>query len=182
MAHKKTALQPRPRCPECCGWVYAYFLVVCFCLPRRISSKGIYYYYYQASAAQEDALKELAHAAQVQHAGTRDIMMLVSLLCLAVGLGYLCKKALRLKAISVLLALAAYLEEPLEEEPWHVVKEIETDEQTRRDVVAERRSQNLQSLRRGHDIETQSQVTYRRDLSQPRFQPLPASLQGAWSR
>ena len=149
MAPKKTALQPRPRCPECCDWIYAYFLVVCFCLPRRISSKDTYYYY-QASAAQEDALKELANAAQVQHAGTREIMMLVSLLCLAVGLGYLCKKALRLKAISVLLAMAAYLEEPLEEEePWHVVKEIETDEQSRRDVVAERGSQNLQSLRRG---------------------------------
>ena len=31
-------------------------------------------------------------------------------------------------------------------------------------------------------VETQSQVTYRRELQTPRFQSLPEALQGAWPR
>ena len=106
-------------------------------------------------------------AKQVQDAKLLEIMISITLLCLAVGLGYLFKRALRQKVISVLLALAAYLEEPLEEEPWQVVREVDTE-------------RSLHSSRRGRDVETQSQVTYRRDLSQPRFQPLSESMQGVW--
>ena len=203
MAPKKTVPQRRPRCPECCCWVYVYFLMVWSCLPPLIDSKGkpdsefllmaaatrgeseaksYYYYYYQASETQKDALKEFA---QVEQGQSTRFMIAVSLLCLGVGLYWL-KRVLRQKVISVLLASAAYLEEPWEGEPWQVVSEDETErsseEQTRQNVVAERRLPSRQSSRRGCDIETQSQVTYRRDLSQPRFQPLPASLQGAWSR
>ena len=132
-----------------------------------LMAAATYYHYYQASEAENDALKECACAEQLRSAGTLEIMISVSLLCLAVGVGYLCKRALRQKVITLLLALAAYLEEPLEEEPWQVVREVDTE-------------RSLHSSRRGRDVETQSQVTYRRDLSQPRFQPLSESMQGAW--
>ena len=131
-----------------------------------------YYHYYQAIDAENDALKECACAEQVRSAGTLEIMISVWYafqvgVSLAVGVGYLSKRALRQKVITLLLALAAYLEEPLEEEPWQVVREVDTE-------------RSLHSSRRGRDVETQSQVTYRRDLSQPRFQPLSESMQGAW--
>ena len=47
-------------------------------------------------------------------------------------------------------------------------------------VASKSKANHRRAISQSRDVETQSQVTYRRELATPRFQPLTESRQGAW--
>ena len=65
-------------------------------------------------------------------------------------------------------------------EPWHVIEEVVTP-LSESPTVAPTETEIERVTGRRH-MNTQSQTTYRRELSQPRFQPLGESAHGAWER